>query len=1200
MRKLGEVLAQEDTVLCIGSGISMWSDLPSWPKLIEELAEYVEAMGANADLIRAEAARGDLLQAASFGFDKLTKPQIGDFVRSACRYGKVTPHEIHRKIVSLGPRCFITTNYDNLLEESLRLWQPDRFYRPPVTNRQLTEMAEIIHARATDFVFKPHGDASDSDSIILTREQYRDLLPDGERHAALESFKMLLATRPVVYLGFGLRDPNFIYLRDLLANTYKGGTRDHYAIMADVSADEIDYWRRHYGIHLIPYQTLKRSDGSKDHSQLLTLLNALSKTVETTANDSSSQLGFSPSIILALMRHCAGLTRISKSNPEIPIRVHLQDAQRNNREYWLRDSFSGWPIERFLDEGPQNALLIGTPGAGKTYAIRQAAARIAERLYQSCLEGSATTENVVVPLYADMKLYRGDLEELLVQSLPAELDLKPLAEQTKIKIFLDSFNEMPREFWENGSYETDLAAFIEKFRKPSLVIGSRTTDGLAKTGFPSYHLDHIDESYVSAELQRLGLNLSGRFEREVLWLLQKPFYFMRVTNGTVNLPRNPKPSDFYKVFFDELLQAFRERFDSDLDLLQVLSTSAYDSINRGEEAQPVAGIVRTIIAEYTRTGIPRLTPQDVVNWLVSRSVMIPYSGSRVAFFHQSATEFLAASELARIYQATPEILNEKLSLTRWDQALFLTLSLLPTDTANSFLQSVIETDFVLALKATKYVEFGRTEVVRRLLSEIPRRSLDLDEHSIANALEFWMSLDEAHIPQLREIMKCGSTLAAAAVGRLVQLKGAAVKDELLHVLVENRHDYNYCCSGIAPALAPYFTAEDVGQLLTYADSIADEVKVDSDDDVAHGFISASGDLLATLDLTVVKNALLDNKDLSQLSEIRIRILSDALREQHSTAALELAGEFLLSGVNRAATIIYFIAHFGKEEVLSWNSFGNDHVQRLISMIIGSDDDWGLRALQCLCEARPDLAASVVSRAMQSSGLKKALPLYCATTDADEANALMFNTLAELLTMDEEQRHQQPIKVLKQIDLDWSGRESLLIKLLKLRDAELAFALLEGMFHENKVGELDIGDIEWWLDWMLDIRDPHLTYWLKDRIGNLFAQHLSPTARDAFVAEFNKPKSRFRGLLADWFLVKRSDLTTDDFSDDAISFLLSALRRGTTRGDRNGYLLGRVATESFVVERLMPLLAEATEPLLSGLKKVLREAGRRHGRRYIAE
>jgi hypothetical protein len=235
MEQLKQILRQKDTVLFVGSGISMWSGLPSWAGMIEELAQFVERAGANADLIRAEAGRGDLLQAASYGFDKLTKPQIGDFIRSACRYGTAKPHDIHRKIVSLGPRCFITTNYDDLVEQSLRKWQPDRFYRPPITNRQLTETAEIVHARAIDFIFKPHGDAADSESIILTREQYRRLLPQGERQAALESLKMLLASRPVVYLGFGLRDPDFIYVRDLLANTYKGGTRDHYGIMADVS-----------------------------------------------------------------------------------------------------------------------------------------------------------------------------------------------------------------------------------------------------------------------------------------------------------------------------------------------------------------------------------------------------------------------------------------------------------------------------------------------------------------------------------------------------------------------------------------------------------------------------------------------------------------------------------------------------------------------------------------------------------------------------------------------------------------------------------------------------------------------------------------------------------------------------------------------------------------------------------------------------
>ena len=112
---------------------------------------------------------------------------------------------------------------------------------------------------------------------------------------------------------------------------------------------------------------------------------------------------------------------------------------------------------------------------------------------------------------------------------------------------------------------------------------------------------------------------------------------------------------------------------------------------------------------------------DVANWLVSRAVLIPYRGARVAFFHQSATEYLAACEFARRYQLDSYTLKEKLNLTRWDQALFLTLSLLPSDTGAEFLRTVVDADLALALNAAKYIEFDRAETVAKLLSEIPSR-----------------------------------------------------------------------------------------------------------------------------------------------------------------------------------------------------------------------------------------------------------------------------------------------------------------------------------------------------------------------------------------------------------------------------------------------------------------------------------------------
>lgn len=274
MNKISEILSREDTILFIGSGVSRWSGLPSWEGMISELARFIDHQGLDSELVIEEKTNGDLLQAASYGFDQLTKQQIGEFIKESCKYGIAKPHEIHKKIVSFGAQCYITTNYDNLLESALNQWSPENKDYHTVTNKHLTETAGIISARSLNFIFKPHGDVNDSDSIILTREQYRMLLPNGERQNALESLKILLASRSVVYIGFGLRDPDFIYIKDILSNIYKTGNIDHYAIMSDVSDHQKNYWRRNFGIHITSYETIKKNN-SYDHGNLLILLDSL-------------------------------------------------------------------------------------------------------------------------------------------------------------------------------------------------------------------------------------------------------------------------------------------------------------------------------------------------------------------------------------------------------------------------------------------------------------------------------------------------------------------------------------------------------------------------------------------------------------------------------------------------------------------------------------------------------------------------------------------------------------------------------------------------------------------------------------------------------------------------------------------------------------------------------------------------------------
>ncbi len=205
-------------------------------------------------------------------------------------------------------------------------------------------------------------------------------------------------------------------------------------------------------------------------------------------------------------------------------------------------------------------------------------------------------------------------------------------------------------------------------------------------------------------------------------------------------------------------------------------------------------------------------------------------------------------------------------------------------------------------------------------------------------------------------------------------------------------------------------------------------------------------------------------------------------------------------------------------------------------------------------------------------------------------------------MSQDQRRNEPMNLLEGIELNWAGKEELFVQLFKLRDTRLASALLGGRspFEDESLGKLNIMPVDYWLAWMLDLPDDESAFWFRDRMGSLLARYGNREGQEALLTEFNRSGSKFRKLLMNSVLPHWIDLTTTAFSEEAISFLLADLSRsGSVRGFR-AHLLGRTATEHFVLERLMPLLTDASPPLLENLKVVLNAAGQRHGRRYLTE
>lgn len=1202
IENLRKILKQEDTVLFIGSGVSVWSGLPTWSALIGELVEFINSKGLDSKIVEQELTSGELLQAASYGFDKLTKQQVAEFVRKSCRLGTAKPHEIHKKIITLGPKCFITTNYDKLLELSFQKWIPDTHFRT-VINRQLTETAEIVGSRATNFLFKLHGDAEDSDSIILTREQYRSLNPGGELYHALETAKTLMVSRPIVYIGFGLRDPDFHYVKDLLLNTYKGGTRDHYAIMADIGEQEKDYWRRNFGIHLISYNTISKSDGKKDHSPILAILDEVAYQTKEEANPT---IIINAEFILSIARHASKYLSFENAKSHIPLIVHPIEKRKQKKWDFNMHRYYGQSIENLLDEGPAKLILIGLPGSGKSYALKGSTARFAKELNKHCIDDTFQASSTIIPIFTDLKLYKGNIYELLEQNLPIGMSLSSLLANFKVKIFLDAFNEIPREYLESNQWDSDFSKFLEKTTQSSIILSSRTSDGLEKLELPIFNLDSIEKEFIETRLAQTQLELKGIFKDEILTILQKPFFYKLCFETDFKIESETRPQKIYLNLLSLINSKFQVRFQTKLNLELSLSTAAMDAIDSGEEAFKLDKLSNYISLDLSQYNIESFNASDVINWLVSQEFLIPIVNERICFFHQSITEYLAASKLAGIYEKHPEVLREKLSYKRWDQALFLTLSLLDNEKAEQFLESIINIDFNLALSAIRYMEGDTKEVIARLLLEMGNRATSNQEliFDIAHSLEHKLPVTRYHISILKNIIAIGNSLGGAAALRVIEIMGEDFKEDAFELLVMKCNDFNFC-QDLGKALKEMVTINDLQRLLEITNKVQKAVSSKEVKEYT-GFDTALGVMMQGFDPMVVYETFFKPNISKEDQKVHIAVLLEFLGDCQTNEGLIAASNLLVAGIADATVEIYFITEFTKDKVkLDYSMFNHEHLKSLIKVLKSKNSEnaeWALGAIKNICSKREDFIPYILENAERGNGILKAALLYVVAKNNDYAQ--VFETFEKISEMDNKKLLKEPFSLISHMDkINWQGQKSLFVKLLKLRNIKLAYNLCDGLaLHHDSIPNfiLDIGPIKWWLDWFFEFYKSKKKEWMfEDRVSTVIAKYISKDKRKEFIDEFNKSDSPYRKILTRSILREIDDLSIGELSDNSISYLLNDLK--TTRiYSWQGSILADVATEPFVTDRLLPLIKSAEGFYLENLKKLVEMIGNKHDRRYMLQ
>lgn len=1178
--RLASLASRDDTIVFVGSGVSASSGLPTWKQLLIRLTEYLSAMGKSPDLVLREIDNNDLLLAASYGFHQLSERERCTFLRQSLRIPGTTPSPLHCALARLPVSCFITTNYDGLFEQALQAERPAELF-DIVTPLHQFEVASIVQSRSKGFLFKPHGDLGSCDSIVLTREDYRRM--HGERRNVLEAMRTLLASRPVIFVGYGLRDPDFLLMNDMMTATFGVNPSEHFAIMPDVTENEIEYWDTSYGIRIVKYDTTTSPDGIPDHSALLKLIDEIGK--QASAGRRRHAYRDSNSMLLSLARHARRLmSTIEKQDNVMPINLRREQnvalGSRFDIPYLITD-----PID-FLEENSDTIILEGPPGAGKTFLLQQTVFNLARKLEQACLADIAPTlQALKVPVIVYLRDYRDDVASMLNGALPADIQLDELLATGAGVLFIDGINEAPIYSLDGSRLQRDLTEFLKAAASCTTIIATRFAQELRDLELPVVSVDEIASDYVHDQLLNANVNLRS-INSDMVFLLGRPLFYRAWQDGIIKLDSIGTIHDIYTQLINKLEANASDRFGDRVNYGDIFEQIAYTMIDSGDLSVSLAAIESAL-----RSGLPNsIATTDFLNYAIAEGVLLATPRRRLAFFHHSVTEYFAAHYLAKIVLIDRSAIRRCLGRRDWDQSLLLTLGFMPTDIADETFNEILRADRMMALRALNYVP-GSTRRWRQVLfnsflSDPPSMSEDI---TFADDLPS-LTITAADMRDLHLLAGRDTALGGAAAGLLW-----AMSDELRErygkFLTSLTRGYNFLtwfARTISGLVDEEYCSSLIGALASLDVDAATEKMLRDGDEVYEyvGLIQANARLLRTMpDALLIANV-------SKFNSVLLEVIScSALEYSRSQEAMSFVENVIVRGDSHAVTALYFQLTFGKPADSIVPPPLNGVLDALVSCIEEKrSGSWALGDIKLLAEYCENFRHEVQSF-RGAGGLLGAL-LHYAVGDIE----MFWRRFGELCDSPDELAADAAVEALGHMDVSWKGREEIVIRLLETGRPEIALPVLDSILIA-RFGEFELacrlGEIGWWIDWLDKVDDGDL---LADRLGEFLAKCTDRDSKAALIDAFNAGRSR--SLLAYYVLPLVPNLSLSDLSEAAIDWLLAGLNSDRPFSFR-GPLLGRLATEEFVDARLIPLLlGDPPAPFRANLIRCLQVAGEIHRKRYV--
>lgn len=210
-------LQEGNAAIFAGAGLSIPGGMVDWKGLLRRPAKH---LGLDVDT------ESDLVSIAQYIYNQTnTKTELaGLVIKHFEDEGRIT--DSHKIIANLPIKTFWTTNYDSLLEQSLKLAG-----KKPDVKKRVQDLS-LIRSKRDAVIYKMHGDANMAYDTIITKDDYETY--ELKNQLFTIALKGDLVSKKFLFVGFSFEDPNLTHILSKIKILLEDNTQTHYCFFRKI------------------------------------------------------------------------------------------------------------------------------------------------------------------------------------------------------------------------------------------------------------------------------------------------------------------------------------------------------------------------------------------------------------------------------------------------------------------------------------------------------------------------------------------------------------------------------------------------------------------------------------------------------------------------------------------------------------------------------------------------------------------------------------------------------------------------------------------------------------------------------------------------------------------------------------------------------------------------------------------------------